>query len=51
MLFHLKVFLHRDSSNRGAHFAKDAKCELAPGLTGALRAEHNLRHHSESIAF
>lgn len=45
---HLKVFLHRDSSHRGAHFAEDAEGELAPGLTDALRAEHHLRHDGET---
>lgn len=46
---HLKVFLHRDSSHRGAHFAEEPEGELAPGLTDALRAEHHLRYDGEMV--
>lgn len=39
---HLKVFLHGDSSHRGAHFTEDAQSKLASQLAVTLRTEDDL---------
>lgn len=41
-ILHLKVFLDRDPTHRGAHFTEDAQSKLSPWLADALRTKHHL---------
>lgn len=44
---HLKVFLHRDSSHRGANFTEDAQSKLTSGLAGTLGTKDDLHKKRE----